>query len=100
MLKRQTYRVYEAAVGSDLVFCGELDDLTEARKFANSEPAGLPRSLWDTARVAGHDLAVAQRKAALCQRLVRRAGEGQEQFAQEVAIEQTHTRTMAQTADG
>ena len=53
-LKRQTYRVYEAAVGSDLVFCGELDDLRDAMKFANSEPAGLPKSLWDTARVAGH----------------------------------------------
>lgn len=48
------YRVYEAADGSDLVYCGEFDDLASAQEFAESEPGGLPRSMWDTARAAGH----------------------------------------------
>lgn len=48
------YRVYEAEDGCDLVYCGEFDDLTEAQEFAETEPGGLPASMWDTARAAGH----------------------------------------------
>lgn len=48
------YRVYEAAEGSDLVYCGEYETLTEAQSVAEREPGGLSRSDWETARNAGH----------------------------------------------
>jgi hypothetical protein len=48
------YRVYEAADGCDPIFCGEFETLAEAQSVAESEPGGLSRSDWDTARTAGH----------------------------------------------
>lgn len=51
---KTAYRVYEAAEGSDLIFCGEFDDQFTAETVADSAPGGIPRSLWDTARAAGH----------------------------------------------
>lgn len=51
---KKAYRVYEAAEGCDLVFCGERRTLAEARALAATEPTGLEKSLWDTARAAGH----------------------------------------------
>ena len=48
------YRVYRAPEGCDSSFCGEYDTLAEAQQAAETEPAGLERSLWDTARAAGH----------------------------------------------
>ena len=48
------YRVYEAPDGCDPSFCAECDTLDEATTLADSEPAGLPKSQWDTARAAGH----------------------------------------------
>lgn len=51
---RYTYRVYLAEDGSDLIYCGERDTLAEAQSLAATEPAGLEKALWDTARAAGH----------------------------------------------
>ena len=51
---KTAYRVYDAAEGCDLIFCGEYDTLAEAQSIAAAEPAGLGQSLWDTARAAGH----------------------------------------------
>lgn len=48
------YRVYDVTEGCDPSFCGEYDTLAEARAVAETEPAGLEKSLWDTARAAGH----------------------------------------------
>lgn len=48
------YRVYEAPEGCSQIFCGEFPTLQEAVACADSEPAGLEKSLWDTARAAGH----------------------------------------------
>lgn len=48
------YRVYDAPEGCDLSFCGEYVTLQEAQSAADDEPEGLPKSLWDTARAAGH----------------------------------------------
>jgi hypothetical protein len=48
------YRVYEAAEGCDPIFCGEYDSLEDAQDAAESEPGGLPKAMWDTARAAGH----------------------------------------------
>lgn len=53
-MAKTTYRVYEAADGCDLVFCGEFETRAKAESVAKREPAGLERSLWDTARAAGH----------------------------------------------
>jgi hypothetical protein len=47
-------RVYEAPEGCDPSFCGEYDTLADAQAAAVTEPAGLEKSLWDTARAAGH----------------------------------------------
>lgn len=48
------YRVYEAPDGGDPSYCGEFDSLEEAEEYANTEPTGLVKALWDTARAAGH----------------------------------------------
>lgn len=48
------YRIYDAPEGCDQIFCGEYDTLAEAQEAADGEPGGLPRSMWDTARAAGH----------------------------------------------
>ena len=49
-----TYLVYLALDGCDLEYCGECETLAAAKEYAATSPAGLPRSLWDTARAAGH----------------------------------------------
>ena len=48
------YRVYYAPDGSDEAYCGERDTYAEAVAMAETEPDGLERSLWETARAAGH----------------------------------------------
>lgn len=48
------YRVYEAREGHDLVYCGEYPTYDEAVRIAETEPDGLPESLWGTAKSAGH----------------------------------------------
>lgn len=48
------YRVYKAEEGSCPSFCGEYDTYDEAAAVAESEPAGLSKSLWGTAYAAGH----------------------------------------------
>lgn len=53
-LTRTTWRVYYAPDGCDPSYCGECDTREEAETLAESEPAGLPRAQWDTARTAGH----------------------------------------------
>jgi hypothetical protein len=50
----KAYRVYKAPDGCDVSFCGEFATLAEAQAHALTEPAGLERSLWETARAAGH----------------------------------------------
>jgi hypothetical protein len=50
----RAYRIYEAPDGCDMSYCGERDTLAEAKAFAETEPTGLQKSLWDTARAAGH----------------------------------------------
>ena len=49
-----TYRIYLAPDGCDPEYCGERDTYQEAVAYAETEPAGLEQSLWETARVAGH----------------------------------------------
>jgi len=46
------YRVYHAPEGGDLAYCGDASTLRQARRLAGG--GGLPRSMWDTARAAGH----------------------------------------------
>lgn len=48
------YRVYEAADGSGLVYCGEFATVTEAEAAAEKEPGGVEESVWST-MVAAHD---------------------------------------------
>lgn len=50
----RAYRIYKVPDGCSPSFCGERETLAEAKAFAETEPAGLERSLWDTARSAGH----------------------------------------------
>jgi len=52
-MKTTRYRVYEAPDGSDDAYCGEYDTLEEAQAAAEAEPAGLPRSMWDSAYACG-----------------------------------------------
>jgi len=49
-----TYHVYYAPDGCDDCYVGEAASLDEARALMESGQKGLERSLWDTARAAGH----------------------------------------------
>lgn len=51
---RVTFRVYRAPDGCDAEFVGEYDTQEEAEDAAEKATSGLPRSMWDTARAAGH----------------------------------------------
>jgi hypothetical protein len=53
-VKRAAWRVYRSPDGSGQSYCGEYDSLESAQKAADSEPDGLHKYLWDTARAAGH----------------------------------------------
>lgn len=48
------YRVELAQDGCDVEFAGDCDTLAEARELAATTPRTLPRSMYDTARAAGH----------------------------------------------
>jgi hypothetical protein len=48
------YRVYRAEDASDPAFCAEYDTRAEAQECAEREPDGLEKSMWETARAAGH----------------------------------------------
>lgn len=48
------YRVYRAPDGCDPMYCGEFDEYDAAVRHAESEPVGLEKCLWQTARAAGH----------------------------------------------
>jgi len=47
------FRLYYSPEGCDLSYCGEFGTAAEAEDFADGDPRGLPRSMWDTARAAG-----------------------------------------------
>jgi uncharacterized membrane protein len=51
---RIAYRVYEAADGCGLVYCGEFASFEEAEAAAEEEPGGVEESVWSTL-VAAYD---------------------------------------------
>ena len=48
------YHVYRAAEGQDESFLGMAETLDDARALAATATEGLPASLYETARAAGH----------------------------------------------
>lgn len=48
-----SYHVFCAPDGCAMEYCGAFASLAEAQAHAETEPAGLEESLWDTARAAG-----------------------------------------------
>lgn len=51
---KTAFRVYRWPDGSCPDFCGEYPTLEAAEEAAEGEPAGLPKSEWESARRAGH----------------------------------------------
>jgi hypothetical protein len=47
------YRLYRAAEGECLCYCGEWDTVGYALAMAKREPLGLPESEWESTRAAG-----------------------------------------------
>lgn len=54
MNTKPVYRVELAEDGCDVEFAGDCDTIKEARALASSNPTTLPKSLYDTAKAAGH----------------------------------------------